>query len=276
MNSVGESSFDPDILSFYSTVYNEAERIRSGIGELELIRTRENIRRNLPSGRLDVLDVGGGSGVHAEWLLGDGHRVTLVDPVPRHVDEATARLGSHRDFEAEIGGARQLDQPDESFDAVLLLGPLYHLVERSDRLRSWREAMRVSRTGGIVFAVGISRFAELSVGLGRGPIFDDDFRKMMKRTLSDGQHRSPTGKTFFTTAFYHHPDELIEEATETGWHVSDFFNIEGFIEPVPAFDEHWADPVKRQIILEASRLTETEPTLRGLGPHMTVVATKHG
>jgi SAM-dependent methyltransferase len=162
-----EPSFDPDILSFYSDVYNEDRRIRAGIRELELIRTREIIRRYLPSGRLDVLDVGGGSGVHAEWLLQDGHQVTLLDPVPRHVNEATARLGAHTEFRAEVGDARQLNHPDESFDAVLLLGPLYHLVDRSDRLRAWKEARRATRAGGLVFAVGISRFAELSIGLGR-------------------------------------------------------------------------------------------------------------
>jgi hypothetical protein len=97
---------------------------------------------------------------------------------------------------------------------------------------------------------------------------------MMLRTLSDGQHRSPADKAFFTTAFYHHPDELTAEAAETGWNVCEFLNIEGFVEPIPVLEEYWADPAKRETILEASRLTETEPTLRGLGPHMMVVATK--
>jgi 2-polyprenyl-3-methyl-5-hydroxy-6-metoxy-1,4-benzoquinol methylase len=53
-------------------------------------RTREIIERHLPAGRLRMLDVGGGTGVHARWLAELGHSVEVVDPMPRHVAAARA------------------------------------------------------------------------------------------------------------------------------------------------------------------------------------------
>src|SRR4051794_31578663 len=76
--------------------------------------------RGLPAARGGVVDVGGGPGVHAEWLAADGHVVELVDPVPLHVEQASRVPG----VTARHGDARDLPMPGASADAVLLLGPL--------------------------------------------------------------------------------------------------------------------------------------------------------
>jgi len=124
-----------EIIEHYQQSRPEDRRLRVGLGRLELLRTQELIRRHLGPGRRQVLDVGGASGVHAEWLAADGHRVHVVDPVPLHVEQAT-ELGrrSAAPFTAEVGDARRLAHADGSVDVVLLLGPLYHLVERADRV----------------------------------------------------------------------------------------------------------------------------------------------
>ena len=102
---MSDSELDPDILRYYSHDWDEDDRIRSGLHEVELVRTQEIIRRHLPEGPLRVVDVGGGGGVHAEWLLQDGHEVHLVEPVPRHIEEASRRLGGWSGFSCEIGDA---------------------------------------------------------------------------------------------------------------------------------------------------------------------------
>ena len=79
-----------EISDHYEHDYDESQRINQGLGELELIRTREIVERYLPAGRLRVLDVGGGTGVHARWLARGGHVVELVDPMPRHIAAAQA------------------------------------------------------------------------------------------------------------------------------------------------------------------------------------------
>jgi SAM-dependent methyltransferase len=268
---VSNHELDPDILRYYSNDWDEDDRIRSGLHEIELVRTQEIIRRYLPGGQLRVLDVGGGGGVHAEWLLQDGHEVHLVEPVPRHVEEASRRLGDWAGFSCEIGDARNLPPPDESVDAVLLLGPLYHLTDRADRLRTWQEALRVTKVGGVVFGVGISRFASLAGGLAKGLLLDDDYHKLVSRTLVDGQHRNPSGRDFFTTAYCHLPVELQQEAEEVGWSVDALLGVEGFTNTMPHLEDDWLDHSKRAVIVEAARAIESEPSLLGLGPHIMVV-----
>src|SRR5437763_84105 len=81
------------------------------------------------------------------------------------------------------GDAQHLSFRDDSFDAALVLGPLYHLTERSRRVRTLRETHRVVRSGGIVAAAAISRFASLFDGLVRKFWFDPDFRAVVERDL---------------------------------------------------------------------------------------------
>ena len=100
-----------------------------------------------------VLDVGGATGVHASWLAQDGYQVRLVDISPRHVAKANSELGS-LGVVAELGDARALAAPADSYDVVLLFGPLYHLPARDDRLVALREAARVTRPGGVVAGCG--------------------------------------------------------------------------------------------------------------------------
>ncbi|HEV7534979.1 MAG TPA: tyrosine-type recombinase/integrase [Acidimicrobiia bacterium] len=102
--------------------------------------------------------VGGGPGAYAAWLCDRGDRVHVVDPIPLHVEQATA---AHPRVTGEVGDARHLQQESGSVDAILLMGPLYHLVERPERLRALAEAKRVLRPGGVLLAAAISRFAEL-------------------------------------------------------------------------------------------------------------------
>ncbi|MDL4821996.1 methyltransferase domain-containing protein [Actinomadura opuntiae] len=96
---------DREVLRYYERG-EEDRRLREGDGRLELWRTQDVLRRVLPAPPARVLDVGGGPGVHAEWLAADGHAVELVDPVPLHVEQAsripgvTARHGDARDRRA--------------------------------------------------------------------------------------------------------------------------------------------------------------------------------
>ena len=120
-----------DLFTYYAG-QDEGQRLfRFPHNRLELLRTRELLQRQLPSPPAVVLDVGGGTGVHAAWLADRGYGVHLVDLVPGHVRAAL----EHGRVTAEVGGARRLSQADGSVDAVLLLGPLYHLVGRPNGLR---------------------------------------------------------------------------------------------------------------------------------------------
>ena len=269
-----EPKLNPEIAAYYSQEWDEDARIRSGIGELELIRTREIVMRHLKGDALDVLDIGGAGGVHSEWLLDLGHRVDLIDPVQSLVDKAVARLAGRPGFTATCGDGRSLPFEDDQFDAVLLFGPLYHLTERADRLVAWSEARRVCRPGGLIFGAAISRFSSLFSGLSGDAIFEPSFRAVVERDLIDGQHRNPEGHDYFTTAYFHLPDELRAEAVDAGVEVEAVLGVEGITAWIPKLERSWDDPERRAIIVQAARAIESEPALLGLGPHLIVIARK--
>jgi SAM-dependent methyltransferase len=252
----------------------EAERLVSGNGALELARSQELLLRHLPPPPADVLDVGGGPGVYSSWLALLGYRVRLIDPVPLHVAQAmlVARSQPDRPFDAIIGDALRLDEPDTQWDAVLLMGPLYHLTERSERLAALGEAARVMRPGGLVAAVAISRFASLLDSLRRGVLRNPDLIAMVERDLRDGQHRNPSleaNPNWFTTAFFHHPDQLAAEVREAGLDLEAVLAVEG---PGWLFEDQWADPAQRDSVLRAIRAVEREPSLLGQSSHLLAVA----
>jgi ubiquinone/menaquinone biosynthesis C-methylase UbiE len=93
--------------------------------------------------RSRIADVGGGTGRYAEWLAAEGHEVELVEPVPFHVEQARERAGDPPGFGVHRADARAVPFADDTFDAVLILGPLYHLGEHEDRIAAACEARRV-------------------------------------------------------------------------------------------------------------------------------------
>src|SRR5947209_6975521 len=214
----------PEFIGHYTDEVDECERLARGIHRLELVRVQEVMRRHLPPGPLHVIDVGGGTGIHAEWLAADGHVVHVVDPVRRHVDQAAQLDG----VTSEIGDARRLTAADDSADVVLLFGPLYHLSEPEDRLRALGEAVRVVRPGGLVFVAAVSKFASLFDGLARGFLFESGFPAIVERDLREGEHRNPDRLPYrFTTAHFHHPDELRAEISTGGLDVLELVGVEG-------------------------------------------------
>jgi ubiquinone/menaquinone biosynthesis C-methylase UbiE len=263
-----------EVLGFYARG-GESERLDEAYFPLERARTQELVRRHLPAPPGVVLDVGGAAGAYAFWLADAGYEVHLVDPVLLHVrqaEEASRARTDGRLASARVGDARRLDFEDASADAVLMLGPLYHLTQRSDRLAALAESRRVLKPGGLLFAAAIARFASLLDGL-RGPVFEHEgFAAIVEQDLRDGQHRNETGVAqFFTTAFFHVPGELEAEVREAGFAVAGVFAVEGPGAFVPDFARRWAEPAARARLLDLVRRVESEPSLLGASPHLLAV-----
>jgi ubiquinone/menaquinone biosynthesis C-methylase UbiE len=259
----------PEIIRHYE-VYEERNRL-TDTNPLEFVRTKEIIERYLPLPPGVIVDVGGGPGAYARWLVELGYRVYLFDVVPRHVEEA-GRRANPADLTAEVADARSLPIADAATDMVLLLGPLYHLVQRPERLAALQEARRVLKPGGSLIAAGISRFASAIDGVVSGYHKDPVFRQMVERALTDGQHRNPTSDPkYFTTAFFHHPDELRREVVEAGFEAVELLAVEGFGWAVPGVAGLLDDTEARRLLLGVLRRLETEPSLLGASPHLLAV-----
>jgi ubiquinone/menaquinone biosynthesis C-methylase UbiE len=279
---VGIPKFMPDpsrerVLQYYTDA-DEAARLSATWFQLEHERTRELIRRHLPPPPARIVDAGGGAGAYACWLASLGYEVHLIDPVPKHIEQARTASSQQPDHplaSAEVGDARQLPNTDNSVDAMLLLGPLYHLVEKEDRIACLREARRILRAGGLTWAAGISRFASLFDSLSSGFFEDPEFAPILERDLEDGQHRNPTANsTYFTDAYFHKPGELSREFLAAGFQVLEIAAIEGPGWLARDFDRLWNDSVQRERLLTIIRKVEREPSILGASSHIMAIGRK--
>ena len=266
-----------EITAFYAR-YQEDARLTRGAGLLESARMRELLSRHLPSPPAVVLDVGGGPGAYSAWLAREGYEVHLIDPVPKHVEQArraSSEQPDHPIASVTEGEARSVPHAAESCDAVLLMGPLYHLTESEERHEALIEAHRVLKPGGIVFIEVVNRFASLMDGLVSGFIDDPYFLQILERDLADGQHRNPRGREdYFTNAFFHQPEELEAEIANAGFALTEFVAVQGPGWLAKDLEERWADAERREQILRLVRAVERERSLWGVSQHLAAVATK--
>ena len=176
-----------------------------------------------------------------------------------------------------VGDARKLEFEDASADAVLMFGPMYHLVERAERMQALREARRVLRPQGVLLAVGVSRFASLIDGAAQGFIADPVFRDIVARDLASGRHENP-GKHphYFTTAYFHKPEELCDEIQEAGFGGAQVLGVEGPVWSAAGFEAAWGDPVQREALLGFLQKVEREPSVIGASAHVIAVGRRQG
>jgi SAM-dependent methyltransferase len=265
-------SLETEIRRYYEAG-QEAERLDSPFSRWEKVRTLDLLDRFLPRAPAHILDVGGAAGAYAFPLAELGYVVDLFDPVPLHIEQARQRASTQplKPRSLEVGDARAIPCKDGVADAVLLFGPLYHLTNYDDRLQAIREAHRVLRAGGVLLAVAISRFASALDGIARGLIRDPRFVQIVEQDLITGQHRNETDKLeYFTTAFFHHPDEFKMELRKGGFPSPTLCAIEGPLWIVPELAS--AEPNDQ--LMATIRAMENESTLIGASAHIMGIATK--
>jgi SAM-dependent methyltransferase len=184
--------------------------------------------------------------------------VTLVDAMAEHVQQAEA----HGTYAARVGDARSLDEAPDSVDAVLLLGPLYHLVELEDRSQALAEAHRVLRPGGVLVAGAVSYAASLLDGVVQPWLDDERFVEIVRADLTSGQHRNLTGnEAWFTTTYFHRPDQLRFEIETAGFDVEELIGVEG-----PGW---MVGEPERSLV--AAELADAHPELAVLSAHLLAV-----
>lgn len=247
----------------------EADRLAAtAVGRLEFERTQEIVLRHVPPPPATVADIGGGPGRYSLWLADVGYRVVHRDIVPLHVDQVQRAAGSESAIDSAVGDALHLDLPDASVDAVLLLGPLYHLERRPDRLQALREAARIVRPGGAVFGAAISRWAARLDGVLKHRLYESipGFLEFVGPLERSGL--MPALEPGWFCGFAHRPDQLRGEFASAGLAVADIVCVEGAAFLLSDLDARMADQGAWRIVLETTRAHERVPELMGIGPHL--------
>ena len=272
MTELPPAGFDVTIGEYYRQAPEE-DRLTQGPFLLESLRTRELIDRFAPPPPGVVLDIGGAAGAYSYWMAERGYTVHLLDASPRLITEARRRATPGASLaSSRVGDARTLPFADGTADILLLLGPLYHLTDQADRALALAEARRVLKPGGMLFAAAISRWASALDGLARNLLGDPEFAAIVRRDIDEGQHRNPTGRLdYFTTAYFHRPDQILAEVADAGFVSTRVYGIEGPGWLLPDVAERMKDPLSRAALLDVAALVESESSMLGVSAHLLAV-----
>lgn len=218
------------VTSYYAT-FDEWARLDAPAGRIEFERSLDHVLSRISAGS-DVLDVGGGPGRYTIALAEHGHRVWLVDPSEALVRQASERIEAagltERVPAATVGDARDLTRfSDEAFDAILALGPFYHLVEEADRRRAADELFRTLRPGALAFVSFLPRLSGLAGLIARAAADREQVPpSSLSRVISDGVFSNPTDRGF-QDGFYPELSEIDELFSSAGFERIDLFSIRG-------------------------------------------------
>jgi SAM-dependent methyltransferase len=251
--------------SYYDDVIFDAERVRLPRDfPVELAITRRRLDRHIPDAAT-VAEIGVGGAVYSELLARRGCRLRLVDISRKLLDAAIVHLreagledrilGSSQESATALGS---LDS--DAFDAVLMLGPLYHLRLREERCAAVAEAARILKRGGVLFAAGINRIAYLRALFAENPTAVVARREFHDGFLIDGnldpEHAPPLGFAHLSS---------IEEFRALFRDRFEEIEVMG----VESFTSHWQkqlndlEPVQQEAWLEL--VERTGKTAEGLG-----------
>ena len=217
-----------NVQAYYDAIAaDEWERLERHRTEFAV--TRRAMAEFLPPPPASILDIGCGPGRYSIALAGQGYTLTLCDLSSQELalaQEHAREAGVTFDAVVQASACDLSALSSARFDAVLLMGPLYHLVRREDRLQAVAEARRLLRPGGILFASFICRFAPLRDAANKYPAHILEGDGHTERLVTTGIHVSMTG---FADAHFAHPNEVTALMTDAGFLMQSMVGAEGVV-----------------------------------------------
>lgn len=274
-------TIDKDVLAGYNTGI-EKNRLHEGLGLIEFERTKEILRQLLPAPPAVIYDIGGGYGEYSYWLTLLGYEVYLYDISAKNIEMALdLEKETHVKLKkAEVADTRSIDRPDESADAILLFGPLYHITEYEERQLALKECLRLLKPGGLLFTAAITRYATTLWAVttyDRNGLLDEtEFYEMLNREIKTGDHiKNPKSRyRGMGRSYFHLPGELKAEIETAGFRGTDVVGVIGPCWLIPQLDEFWKDEQKRESIMRIVRMCEKEESILGLSTHLISISRK--
>ncbi len=266
----------------------ERDRLRTGVGLLEFLRTKEILLEKLPKPPAVIYDIGGGYGEYAWWLASLGYEVHLFDLSETNIrmsGELAAEYPNVQLAAAMVADARNVPRPDHSADAILFLGPLYSITEQEGRLQAIRECARLLKDDGILFSAALT---PCSVLLPRITMYHDETAKrpnelddpavlaMIERALDDGCYENPERKIAggLGSSHLHTARALRAELFAGGFLTYSVHGIMGGAWLAPNLDALLTSADTREVLLQTVRMLDNHEDILGLSGHLLAVSGK--
>ena len=132
-------------------IFDEEHRLSSKSARVEFLTTVKYIEKHLKPG-MKILDIGAGAGEYSLYFAEKGYEVSAIELADRNISAFKKRIKPEHKIDLIQGNAVDLSHyPDESFDIVLMFGPLYHLHSEEDRQKAIAEAKRVAKRDAVLF-----------------------------------------------------------------------------------------------------------------------------
>jgi ubiquinone/menaquinone biosynthesis C-methylase UbiE len=266
------------VQSYYQS-YPEWDRLEKfPDGRLEFEVNKSWIQRYLPGPGAMVLDLGGGPGRYSIWLAGLGYRVTLADLSEDLLEIARVKAAEAKvnlDALVQTNAIDLKEIPDESFDAVLCMGPMYHLLDEADRRSAAQQLLRIARAGAPVCAAFLNRIPIARGMLAELPPLPAAIEPLLTRWFQTGVYVAP-GRQFFTDSYYAHPDEVRPLMEGAGLETLELIGSESVLGgaevQLDSLDEK--QPHLREWVMDRLIEVAREPSVVGAAWHLLYIGRK--
>lgn len=229
--------------------YREEDRLTTNNArKIEFLTTARILDEHITS-KSKILDCAAGTGIYSFYFADKGHTVTATDITPRHIDVIKEVLKNKPyDMETAVLDATNMSMfEDESFDIVLNMGPLYHLVNESDREECIKESLRVLKKGGLLVTAYIPRYYIFQYIALQDVNFLD--KNLANQIIQTGELHHDDKKCFWTDTYYSTAEEMEQMYSSHQIAVIDHFAQDGaapqFSEKVDSWNEEqfkvWCD-----------------------------------
>jgi 2-polyprenyl-3-methyl-5-hydroxy-6-metoxy-1,4-benzoquinol methylase len=262
-----------DIAAYYN---NDPERENSRLErhQLEFDLTWRYLTEYLPV-QGHILEVGAATGRYTLGLAKRGYRITAVDMSKNLLEIARKRIqeeGVEENVSIMHADARDLNGiTKKDFDAVLLMGPLYHLVEEADRKTALKEAADHLKEGGILFSAFISRLGIMGDLLRSMPEWIENEAEV-QNILAIGKNPDHIPGSGFR-GYFAKTSEILSFLEATGFET---LTVVG-VEPAISSDDESYNRLQgrqRQLWLDLLHEISTEPSIIGASRHILYIGRK--
>lgn len=229
--------------------YKEEERLSTNNARRIEFLTTVRVLDEWITDKKKILDCAAGTGIYTFYFADKGHDLTATDITPRHI-EVIKNLVSTKPYvmDTRVMDATNMDVfEDESFDVVLNMGPFYHLINESDRIKCLQESLRVLKKGGLLITSYIPRYYVFQYVAMQNDYYVD--AKLARQLIETGILRHDDEKCFWTDTYYATPEEMEVLYCEYGMKVLEHFAQDGatphFSQKVDGWNEEqfkiWCD-----------------------------------